>query len=196
MTGLWIFGVGEACLVLATLGNSPWTVLAEGVAEQTRVGLGAVTIALSFVVLLLWIPLRQRPGLGTVLNAVVVGLAIGVTVSLLDGPASPFARLGLVLLGIALVGVGSGLYLTSHLGPGPRDGLMTGLHERTGRSLRLVRTGIEVAATAGGAALGGTVGLGTLAFAVLIGPSVQLSVRLGGGLGARPKAKAAHPSGH
>ncbi len=168
--------------MLATLGNSPWTVLAEGVAEQTDWNLGAVTIALSFVVLLLWIPLRQRPGLGTVLNAVVVGLAIAATLALVDGPGQLPFRLALILVGIALVGAGSGLYLTSHLGPGPRDGLMTGLHMRTGRSLRLIRTAIEVTATAGGAALGGTVGLGTLAFAILIGPAVQAFVALGGGL--------------
>lgn len=182
LAGLWVFGVGEACLVLATLGNSPWTVLAEGVSEQTSVGIGEVTVAISFVVLLLWIPLRQRPGLGTILNAVVVGVAIGVTLGLVGEPAEPALRLALVAGGIALVGVGSGLYLTSRLGPGPRDGLMTGLHLRAGWSLRLVRTGIEVTVTVAGAALGGTVGIGTLAFAVLIGPAVQLFVGLGGGL--------------
>ncbi len=183
-TGLWIFGVGEACLVLATLGNSPWTVLAEGVSDQTGVGIGEVTIAISFVVLLLWIPLRQRPGLGTILNAIVVGVAIGVTLQVVGEEAGRLGiRLVLVAGGIALVGVGSGLYLTSGLGPGPRDGLMTGLHDRTGRSLRLVRTGIEVGVTVAGAALGGTVGIGTLAFALLIGPAVQLFVGLAGGLG-------------
>lgn len=185
LAGLWIFGAGEACLVLATLGNSPWTVLAEGVSDQTGTGIGEVTIAISFVVLLLWIPLRQRPGLGTVLNAIVIGVAIGVTLELVDGPSELPLRLALVAGGIALVGAGSGLYLTSHLGPGPRDGLMTGLHLRTGRSLRLVRTGLEVAVTVAGAALGGTVGIGTLAFALLIGPAVQLFVGLGGGLRGR-----------
>lgn len=185
LAGLWIFGVGEACLVLATLGNSPWTVLAEGVSEQSGVGIGEVTVAISLVVLLLWIPLRQRPGLGTILNAIVVGVALGVTLGLIDGPAALSLRLALVPGGIALVGAGSGLYLTSRLGPGPRDGLMTGLHRRTGRSLRLVRTGLEVTVTVAGAALGGTVGIGTLAFALLIGPAVQLFVGLGGGLMAR-----------
>lgn len=182
LAGLWIFGTGEACLVLAALGNSPWTVLAEGVALQTGAGIGEITIAISFVVLALWIPLRQRPGLGTILNAIVVGVAIGVTLDLVGGTSDTVVRVLLVVGGIALVGVGSGLYLTSHLGPGPRDGLMTGLHQRTGRSLRLVRTGLEVAVTIGGAALGGTVGVGTLAFALLIGPSVQLFVGLAGGL--------------
>ncbi len=192
LAGLWVFGVGEACLVLAALGNSPWTVLAEGVSEQTAVGIGEVTVAISFVVLLLWIPLRQRPGLGTILNAIVVGIALGLTLQVVGEEAGRLGiRLGLVAGGIALVGAGSGLYLTSRLGPGPRDGLMTGLHLRTGRSLRLVRTGLEVGVTVGGAALGGTVGIGTLAFALLIGPAVQLFVGLGGGLAARagPAAK-------
>ncbi len=185
LVGLWIFGAGEACLVLATLGNSPWTVLAEGVSEQTGTGIGEVTIAISFVVLLLWIPLCQRPGLGTILNAIVVGVAIGVTLRAIGEAAGPLEiRLALVAGGIALVGAGSGLYLTSRLGAGPRDGLMTGLHARTGRSLRLVRTGIEVGVTVAGAVLGGTVGVGTLAFALLIGPAVQLFVGLAGGLGA------------
>ena len=185
LAGLWIFGIGEACLVLAALGNSPWTVLAEGVSDQTGVGIGEVTIAISFVVLLLWIPLRQRPGLGTILNATIVGVALGVTLAVVGDEAGRLGiRLALVAGGIALVGAGSGLYLTSHLGPGPRDGLMTGLHQRTGKSLRLVRTGIEVGVTVAGAALGGTVGVGTLAFALLIGPAVQLFVGWAGGLGA------------
>ena len=182
LAGLWIFGAGEACLVLATLGNSPWTVLAQGISEQSGAGVGEVTIAVSFVVLLLWIPRRQRPGLGTLLNAIVVGLAIAVTLRALGEPGQLAVRLALVAGGIALVGAGSGLYLTSNLGPGPRDGLMTGLHARTGRSLRQVRTSIEVTVTLAGAALGGRVGLGTLAFALLIGPSVQLFIGLGGGL--------------
>ena len=189
LVGLWIFGIGEACLVLAALGNSPWTVLAEGVSDQTGVGIGEVTIAISFAVLLLWIPLHQRPGLGTILNATIVGISIGVTLAVFGEEAGRLGiRLALVAGGIALVGAGSGLYLTSRLGPGPRDGLMTGLHARTGRSLRLVRTAIEVGVTVAGAALGGTVGVGTLAFALLIGPAVQLFVGWAGGLGTRGAA--------
>ena len=178
LAGLWIFGTGEAMIVAAELGNSPWTVLAEGAAEHTAAGIGTATIAISFLVLLAWIPLRRRPGLGTVLNAVVIGLAIAVMLPLL--PAQPGAALAAALLagGIALVAVGSGFYLTVQLGPGPRDGLMTGLHRRTGLSLRLVRFLLEGGATAGGFALGGTVGVGTLAFAVLIGPAVQAAVKL------------------
>lgn len=172
--------------MLATLGNSPWTVLAQGISKQSGAGIGEVTIAVSFIVLLLWIPLRQRPGLGTLLNAVVIGLAIAVTLQAFGEPSELTLRLALAAGGIALVAAGSGLYLTSNLGPGPRDGLMTGLHARTGRSLRLVRTTIEVSVTLAGAALGGRVGPGTLAFALLIGPGVQLFVGLGGGIGSEP----------
>ena len=122
LAGLWIFGTGEALLVLATLGNSPWTVLAEGVSEQAGAGIGFWTIVISFLVLLAWIPLRQRPGLGTILNAIVIGVAIAITLDLVGRPDQIGVRLGLVVVAISMVGVGSGLYLTSRLGPGPRDG--------------------------------------------------------------------------
>lgn len=182
LPGLWIFGTGEACLVHARLGNSPWTVLAEGVSKHSALAIGSATIVISFLVILLWIPLRQRPGLGTVLNAIVVGFAIDVMLPVLPGPGSVATRLAFVAVGIAFVGIGSGLYLTAHLGPGPRDGLMTGLHFRTGRSLQLLRTIIEGSALAVGFALGGRVGVGTLAFALLVGPAVQAAVRALGGL--------------
>ena len=158
------------------LGNSPWTVLAEGVAVQTPLAVGAATVAISFFVLLTWIPLRQSPGLGTILNAIVIGVAIDASLAWLPGPSELLPRYGLVAAGIALVGLGSGLYLTCFLGPGPRDGLMTAISRRTGLSLRVVRTGIEISALTVGAILGGTVGIGTLAFALLIGPAVQASV--------------------
>ena len=158
------------------LGNSPWTVLAEGVAVQTPLAIGTATVAISFLVLLAWIPLKQRPGLGTILNAIVIGVAIDVSLLWLPSLRQLAARYALVAAGIALVGVGSGLYLTCFLGPGPRDGLMTGISRRTGLSLRVVRTGIEVSALTIGVILGGTVGIGTLAFAVLIGPAVQAAV--------------------
>jgi uncharacterized protein len=153
-------------LVASELGNSPWTVLAEGVAVQTPLAIGVATVAISFLVLLMWIPLRQRPGLGTILNAIVIGVAIDASLGWLSEPAELLPRYAFVAAGIALVGLGSGLYLTCFLGPGPRDGLMTGV----------VRTGIEVTALTIGAVLGGTVGIGTLAFALLIGPAVQASV--------------------
>jgi uncharacterized membrane protein YczE len=176
LAGLWMFGTGEAMLVASELGNSPWVVLSEGVEVQTPLAVGVATIAISFLVLLMWIPLGQRPGLGTIANAIVIGVAIDVSLLWLPGSSDLVARYGLVVGGIALVGVGSGLYLTCFLGPGPRDGLMTGLSRRTGLSLRVVRTGIEIAALTSGALLGGTVGIGTLAFALLVGPAVQAAV--------------------
>ena len=181
LVGLWVFGAGEAFLVAADLGNSPWTVLGQGFARQTGLSVGAATIVVSVIVLCAWIPLRQTPGLGTILNAILIGVAIDATLALLPSQLSLGARWTLMPTGIALVGVGSGLYLTCRLGPGPRDGLMTGLHRRTGRSLRLVRVCLELMAVAGGYALGGVVGVGTVAFAVLIGPAVQFFVhRMGG----------------
>ena len=180
LAGLWLFGTGEGLLVVAALGVSPWTVLAEGAGQQAGIGVGAATIAISFVVLGLWIPLRQRAGLGTVLNAVVVGLAIAATVALVATPGDLVVRLLFVAVGIALVALGSGLYLTCRLGPGPRDGLMTGLHRRTGRSVRTVRVCLELSVLVTGFLLGGTVGLGTVAFALGIGPGVQAALALVG----------------
>jgi uncharacterized protein len=158
------------------LGNSPWVVLSEGVEVQTPLSVGVATVAVSFLVLLAWIPLAQKPGLGTIANAVVIGVAIDVSLLWLHTPDHLLPRAALVAGGIALVGLGSGLYLTCFLGPGPRDGLMTALSRRTGQSLRVVRTGIELSALTLGAILGGTVGLGTLAFALLVGPAVQAAV--------------------
>jgi uncharacterized protein len=186
--GLWIFGTGEACLVHARLGNSPWTVLAQGVSKHTVLSVGNATIVISFLVMLGWIPLRQRPGFGTVMNAIVIGVAIDAMLPLLPGPGGYAERLAFVAAGIALVAIGSGLYLTAHLGPGPRDGLMTGLHFRTGRSLRLIRTLLEGSALVVGFALGGRVGVGTVAFALLVGPGVQWSVRALGGIHAPRRA--------
>jgi uncharacterized membrane protein YczE len=172
LVGLWLFGAGEALIVASELGNAPWTVFAEGIAIHTPLGIGAVTVLMSAVILLAWIPLRQRPGLGTIANAIVIGVAIDVVLLALDAPSALAARYAFLVGGIVLVAIGSGLYLTTFLGPGPRDGLMTGLHRRTGAPLGAVRTGIEVAALLAGFALGGTVGIGTLAFALAIGPAV------------------------
>jgi uncharacterized membrane protein YczE len=179
--GLFLFGVGEGLLVAAALGVSPWTVLAQGVALHTAMSVGVATVVISVLLLLLWIPLRQRPGLGTVLNALLVGLFIDLTLWLVPDELPIVVRALLVPTAILLVAVGSGFYLTTRLGPGPRDGLMTGLHRVTGLSLRLVRAGIEVSAVVVGFALGGTVGVGTVAFALLVGPTVQACVHALGG---------------
>lgn len=176
MAGLTIFGAGEGAMVAAGLGNSPWTVLAQGVSLQTPLSVGSATIVISLVVLLLWFPLRQLPGLGTVVNAIWIGVAIEAALWVLpDDPALAYRWL-LMLGGVAIVALGSGLYLTAALGPGPRDGLMTGLHGRTGASLRLVRAAIEISVLVTGFILGGTVGIGTVVFALAIGPGVQLGV--------------------
>lgn len=176
LLGLALFGLGEACLVAAALGNSPWTVLAQGISLHSPLSIGAATVAISFVVLLLWVPLRQPPGLGTVANAVGIGLALQAALLVLPEHPGEALRWALLAAGVAIVGLGSGFYLTAALGPGPRDGLMTGLHRRSGRSLRLVRGTIEVSVLVAGWLLGGTVGLGTLAFALAVGPCVQLAV--------------------
>jgi uncharacterized membrane protein YczE len=179
--GLAVFGVGEALVVTAALGMSPWTVLAEGLSLQSGLTIGTWTVLVSGVVLLAWIPLRQLPGLGTVANALLVGVFMDLSLSVLPETLPLAARAVLVPVGIVLVGCGSGLYLTSRLGAGPRDGLMTGIHRRTGWSLRIVRSAIEVSAVAVGFLLGGTVGLGTVAFALLVGPAVQSAVHALGG---------------
>jgi len=172
LVGLWLFGTGEGLIVLAGLGNSPWTVLAQGVSVQTPLSIGAATIVISAIVVAAWSVMRQAPGLGTVLNAVLVGIAIDVTIEVVPSPSGLWRAVAL-LGGIGLVALASGLYLTARLGPGPRDGLMTGLVRRTGRSFRAVRVTIELSALLIGALLGGTVGIGTVAFALLIGPGVQ-----------------------
>jgi uncharacterized membrane protein YczE len=184
LAGLWLFGTGEGLVTHAELGNSPWTVLAEGVSKHTPLSIGAATVSISFVVLLLWVPLREWPGLGTILNALLVGVALDVTLGALPRTHG-VVRGSEVLVGIALVGLGSGLYINAALGPGPRDGLMTGLHRRTGRPIALVRGSIEVTVFAAGAVLGGTIGVGTAAFALLVGPAVATALRL---LPAAPRA--------
>ena len=177
LVGLWLFGVGDALVVASELGNSPWTVLAEGVSVHTPLSIGAATFAISLAVLLCWIPLRERPGLGTVLNAIVIGIAIDATLALLPPIESIALRWVSLLGGIAVVGLGSGLYLTAALGPGPRDGIMTGIHRRRGWPIAAVRACIELTAVTIGFLLGGTAGIGSLSFALLIGPAVAFSLR-------------------
>jgi uncharacterized membrane protein YczE len=171
--GLVLYGVSLAMMVRADLGLAPWDVLHSGLAGLVPLTLGQVIVVLSFVVLLLWIPLREVPGLGTVSNAVVIGLALDATLGLLDAPGPLWARTALLVGGVLLNGLATALYIGSQFGRGPRDGLMTGLHRRTGRSLRLVRTGLEVTVVLLGLLLGGVAGLGTVLYALAIGPLTQ-----------------------
>ncbi|WP_434097274.1 YczE/YyaS/YitT family protein [Streptomyces pharetrae] len=176
--GLALYGASSALLVEAGLGLEPWNVLHQGLAERTGLTIGVVSIIVGAAVLLLWIPLCQRPGLGTVSNVFVVGVAMDGTLALVPAAQALTVRIPLLLAGILLNGAATGLYIAARFGPGPRDGLMTGLHRRTGRSIRLMRTAVEVAVVVTGFALGGTIGVGTLLYAVSIGPLAQLFLRV------------------
>ena len=176
--GLALYGASSALLVEAGLGLEPWNVLHQGLAELTGLSIGVVSIIVGAAVLLLWIPLRQRPGLGTVSNVFVVGIAMDATLATVPGVHALAVRIPLLLAGILLNGVATGLYIAADFGPGPRDGLMTGLHRRTGRSIRLMRTAVEVTVVVTGFVLGGTIGIGTVLYAVSIGPLAQLFLRV------------------
>jgi uncharacterized membrane protein YczE len=170
--GLVLFGLSIALMVHSGLGLNPWDVFHQGLAERTGWRFGLVVIAVSAVVLLLWIPLRERPGVGTVSNVIVIGLAVDGALAVLPEPGQLTVRAGFLVAGIVLNGLATGLYIGAGLGPGPRDGLMTGLARR-GHSIRVVRTSIEVLVLAAGWLLGGTVGIGTVLYAVSIGPLVH-----------------------
>lgn len=173
--GLVAFGVSLALMVRADLGLGPWDVLHQGIARRLDVPIGTVTIAVSAVVLLAWIPLRQRPGLGTLSNVVLVGLSVDATLALLPDIHAMTPRIALLAGGVLLNAVATGLYIGANFGPGPRDGLMTGLAQR-GHSLRVARTAVEAAALAAGFVLGGSVGIGTVIYAVAIGPLVHYAL--------------------
>lgn len=175
LSGLVLFGVGLALLVQAHLGLDPWTVFTQGLAQLTGFTLGETTVASSLLLLLLWIPLRERPGLGTIANALVVGPVLDLGIGLLPEPRFLVVRVGFVLLAIAVVAVGTGLYVGAGWGPGPRDGLMTGLARR-GMPVFLARMSIEGTVLVVGWLLGGTVGLATVIFALTIGPLVARSL--------------------
>ena len=172
--GLVLYGVSMALQVRAGLGLDPWDVFHQGVAEHTGLTFGTVVVITGAVVLLAWIPLRQRPGIGTVSNVIVIGIAVDVALALLPEAGSSPVAVAMLLAGVGLNGVASGAYIGAGLGPGPRDGLMTGLVRRTGGSIRVVRTSIELTVLAVGAALGGTVGIGTVLYALSIGPLVHV----------------------
>ena len=172
--GLVAYGVSLALMVRGDLGLAPWDVLHSGLIRHVPITLGQAVVLMSFVVLILWIPLREKPGLGTISNALVVGFSADATLALLDRPDAMVLRVGLMVGGIVLCGLASAMYIGAQLGRGPRDGLMTGLARRTGRSLRLVRTGLEVTVVGVGLLLGGTLGIGTVLYAPAIGPLTQL----------------------
>jgi uncharacterized membrane protein YczE len=178
MVGLVLYGVGVAVVVVAGLGVDPWTVLAEGLALRTGIGLGWITNILGLAVLALWIPLHQRPGLGTVANIFVVGTALQFALPLIPTPQNPAESIAMLLGGVALVGIAGGLYIGARFGPGPRDGLMTGISARWGWPLWTARTVVEVTVLAIGWTLGGTVGVGTLVYALSIGPVSHAALRL------------------
>jgi uncharacterized membrane protein YczE len=171
--GLALYGFSEGLMVLSGLGLPPWAVLHQGLAERTGFSIGACAIVVGALVLLLWIPLRQRPGLGTLSNVVLIGVGIDLTLALVPAPGSTAARVAVLGCGVVLNGMATGLYVGARLGPGPRDGLMTGIARR-GHRISRVRTGIEVAVLATGFVLGGTVGAGTALYAVGIGPLVHV----------------------
>jgi uncharacterized membrane protein YczE len=173
--GLVLYGVSCAMILLGTLGNDPWDVLHQGLSRQTGIGTGIWAIILSGVVLLLWIPLRQRPGFGTISNAIVVGLVMQAMLDHFAAAGALPARIALMLGGVVLNGIATGMYIGARLGPGPRDGLMTGLAAR-GHSVRVVRTGIEITVLVCGWLLGGTVGIGTVVYALGIGPLVHITL--------------------
>ena len=174
--GLSLFAIGETLLITANQGVSPWTVLAQGISFQTNLSIGFTTFIVSLIVLILWYPLKQKPGLGTILNIVLISIIIDLTIPILPYPKSFLFQIIQSIVAVFIVGLGSGFYLTANLGPGPRDGLMTGLQSLTNQPIALIRTIIEVSAVGLGFYLGGIVGIGTLLFAFGIGPTVSIGI--------------------
>ena len=176
--GLFLFGLGEAIIIGSGSGVSPWTVLAQGISMRSSLSIGAATFLISISILILWIPLKQTPGIGTILNAIIIASAIDLTLPYLPKPDAFILKLCQASLGILVVGIGSGVYLASNLGPGPRDGLMVGLQKKTNTSIPLIRTIIELSAVTLGWFLGGVVGIGTILFVFGIGPCVGVGLTM------------------
>jgi uncharacterized membrane protein YczE len=174
--GLFLYGVSVSLMIRAEVGLDPWTVFAQGLEVQTGWSIGLIVVLTGVVVLLLWIPLRQRPGIGTVLNVLAIGPVMDLTLLVVVTPEVLWARILLFAAGLTLLAIATGLYIGARFGPGPRDGLMTGAHVRFGWAIWKVRTGVEVTVLAIGWLLGGTVGFGTVAFALLIGPMVGVAL--------------------
>ena len=174
--GLALFGLGEGLLILSTTGNSPWSVLAEGISKTSSLSIGVATFFVSVFVLFLWIFLKQKPGLGTIFNIIIIAGMIDVSLYFFESPSSFLMKYLLAIFSVILVGIGSGIYLVANLGPGPRDGLMTGLTKLTNLPIALVRAFLEISVVSIGWYLGGTVGIGTILFAFGIGPAVALGL--------------------
>ena len=174
--GLTLFGLGEGLLIVSTAGASPWSVFAQGIYINMGLSIGIITILISVVVLILWVPLSQKPGVGTILNAIIVGLMIDVCIKFVPTPENYISQIFLAIIAVLTVGLGGGIYLIANLGAGPRDGLMIGLQKKTKLPIAAVRATLEITVMSIGWYLGGTVGVGTLLFAFGIGPAVALSL--------------------
>src|SRR6056300_43090 len=178
--GLVLFGLGEGLLIVSFAGASPWSILAQGIALNVDLSIGIITVLISIGVLFLWLPLKQKPGIGTILNAIIIGLMIDVCIKFIPTPENYLNQLILATIAVLTVGLGGGIYLVTNLGAGPRDGLMVGLQKKTNLPIALVRGAIEITVMSVGWYLGGIVGLGTLLFAFGIGPAVALGLYLVG----------------
>ena len=176
--GLFLFGLGEAIIIGSGSGVSPWTVLAQGISSKTDLSIGVATFLISIFILIFWVPLKQIPGIGTIFNAIIIASAIDLTLGFIPKPELIYLKILQASFGILIVGIGSGIYLASNLGPGPRDGLMIGLQQKTNTSIPLIRTIIEITAVTVGWFLGGIVGIGTILFVFGIGPCVGVGLTL------------------
>ena len=174
--GLILFGLGEGLLLVSLTGASPWSVLAQGISLHIDLSIGVITFFISLFVIFLWIFLDQKPGIGTILNAIIIAIMIDVSIALVGSPINFYSQLMMAIISVLLVGLGSGFYLIANLGPGPRDGLMTGLQKKTNLPIALVRAFLEITVVITGWYLGGTVGIGTLLFAFGVGPAVALGL--------------------
>jgi len=187
--GLTLFGLGEGLLIVSFTGASPWSVLAQGISLNVDLSIGVITILISVGVLIFWIPLNQRPGIGTILNALIIGLMIDVCIRFVSTPENYVSQLLLAIVAVFTVGLGGGIYLVANLGAGPRDGLMVGLQKKTNMPIAVVRAFLEITVMSIGWYLGGTVGIGTLLFAFGIGPAVALGLYLVGRIYLKSKKK-------
>ena len=174
--GLTLFGLGEGLLIVSLTGASPWSVLAQGISLNVNFSIGVITFFISLFVIFLWIFLNQKPGIGTILNAIIIAFMIDVSIVYVGTPENYFYQILMAVIAVLLVGLGSGFYLIANLGPGPRDGLMTGIQEKTNLPIALIRAFLEITVVAIGWYLGGTVGIGTLLFAFGVGPAVALGL--------------------